>query len=66
MEVFLLVISMWGLTEQGEWTYIGNQNILNQEFTLEQCQKLIDPDNWSVHHDNEYYDIQLECFPKVD
>ena len=38
MEVlYVLVISMWGLTGEGDWTYIGNQDVLKQEFTLEQC-----------------------------
>mgnify|MGYP001437293520 CR=1 FL=1 len=64
MEMFLLVLSMWGKTADEEWVYIGNQNVLNQEFTLEQCEKLADDAYWSKHHTNEYYDIQMDCMPK--
>ena len=63
MELFVLVISMWGLTGDGDWTYIGNQDVLKQEFTLEQCTILADKSNWQKNHTNEYYDIQLDCFP---
>ena len=62
-KLFVLVISMWGLTGDGEWTYIGNQDVLNQEFTLEQCEQLSDKNSWTKNHTNEYYDIQLDCFP---
>jgi|TARA_B100001094_G_C17939365_1_gene674719 hypothetical protein len=64
MEMFLLVLSMWGKTEDEKWIYIGNQNVLNQEFTLEQCEKLADNSFWTKHHTNEYYDIQIDCMPK--
>jgi len=61
-DMFVLVISMWGLTAEGEWTYIGNQDVLRQEFTLEQCEIIADDSMWQKNHSNDYYDIQLDCF----
>ena len=54
---------MWGLTGEGDWTYIGNQDVLKQEVTLEQYTMLADKSSWQKNHTNEYYDIQLDCFP---
>ncbi len=34
-----------------------------QEFTLAQCEQLSDKNMWSKNHTNEYYDIQVDCFP---
>lgn len=61
--LYVLVISMWGLTAEGDWTYIGNQDVLKQEFTLQQCKMLADKSSWQKNHTNKYYDIQLDCFP---
>ena len=61
--LYVLVISMWGLTAEGQWTYIGNQDVLNQEFSTAQCEKLADKNMWTKNHDNEYYDIQMQCYP---
>tara|TARA_Y100001954_G_C15566062_1_gene481054 strand:+ start:498 stop:692 length:195 start_codon:yes stop_codon:yes gene_type:complete len=56
---------MWGLTAQGEWTYIGNQYVFNTPMPKEQCEELIDKDNaWSIHITNEYYGIKFDCMPE--
>ena len=56
MELYVLILSMWGLTAQGEWLYIGNQYVYNTPMPKEQCEKLIDKDNaWSLHLTNDYY-----------
>ena len=34
---YVLVISMWGNTGQN-WQYIGNQIVLQQPMTLDQCE----------------------------
>ena len=65
MKTYVLVITMWGLTAQGQWTYIGNQDVLKQDFTLEQCEMLADKSVWRKHHTNDYYDIQLDCHEKA-
>tara|TARA_Y100001973_G_C5169162_1_gene317980 strand:+ start:240 stop:440 length:201 start_codon:yes stop_codon:yes gene_type:complete len=64
MKIYVLVLSMWGLTAEGQWTYIGNQNVLKQDLTFEECQKLADKSSWEKHHKNDYYDIQLDCYEK--
>ena len=61
-DLFVLVISMWGLTAQGEWTYIGNQYVNNNPMPLENCEALIADNQWSDHRTNEYNDIQFDCF----
>ena len=64
MKTFLLVITMWGQSADGNWNYIGNQYVLNQEFSLDQCEQLAANASWSEWRSNEYYDIQFECHEK--
>jgi len=65
MELYVLILSMWGLTAQGEWLYIGNQYVYNTPMPKEQCEKLIDKDNaWSLHLTNDYYSIKMDCMPE--
>ena len=59
--MFVLVISMWGQTADNEWKYIGNQYVLNEEFTKAQCEQIIEDKSWSRHEENEWYRIQLDC-----
>ena len=61
MKVFVVVISMWG-NNGTDWEYIGNQYIMQETFTQEQCTKIID--NWRSHKENEYYRLQFDCFHK--
>jgi hypothetical protein len=63
-KVFVLVISMWGHNGTA-WEYIGNQSVLNQDMTLQQCQVLSDEEKtWTKHDTNEFYRIQMQCYPK--
>lgn len=64
MELFVLVLSMWGKTAMGNWEYIGNQYVYNTPMTQEQCVNLIDRTQWSHHHTNEYYRVQFDCMPE--
>lgn len=64
MEMFILVLSMWGKTASDEWIYIGNQYVYNTPMTQEQCENIINPSSWSFHGTNEYYKVQLECMPQ--
>ena len=60
---FLLVISMWG-NNGAEWEYIGNQIVLQQVMTEEQCVYLIDEDMWKASYKNKYYQMMAHCFPE--
>ena len=64
MKVYLLVISMMGITEDDTHMFIGSQMVLNQEMTLEQCEFMLDEKLWSNHWDNEYYYMDVSCHEK--
>ena len=64
MKTFLLVVTMWGQTEDGTWLYIGNQAVLNHEFSYEQCEKIAADESWTKWMDNQYYDVQFDCHEK--
>ena len=63
MKEFVLVISMWGHIG-AEWTYVGNQIVLQQSFTQEQCYRLLEKDMWKANYENEYFKMNIQCFPK--
>ena len=60
MKTFLVVISMWGNTGE-EWVYMGNQYVMKELLTKQQCRMIVDSDNWKRHETNEYYKVQIEC-----
>ena len=62
IETFVLVISMWG-NDGNEWQYIGNQMVLQQEMTEEQCVYLIDEKMWQATYHNDYYRMIAQCYP---
>ena len=64
MELFVLVLSMWGKTAMGNWEYIGNQYAFNTPMTQMECEGLIDKQSWSYNETNEYYRIQFDCMPE--
>ena len=61
MKLFVLVLSLWGQTETGDWVYIGNQYVYNDTMSEEKCLYMAELDNWSWHEGNRYYSIELEC-----
>ncbi len=61
MKLFVLVLTLWGQTESGDWLYIGNQYVYNDTMSEEKCLYMAELDNWSWHETNRYYSIQLEC-----
>ena len=65
MKTFVVVISMWGNTGK-EWVYTGNQYVMQELFTYEQCQQIVKSSNWKKHETNEYYGLQFDCFNKDD
>ena len=65
MKEFLLVISMWG-NDGSEWLYIGNQYIMQELFTKEQCDIIANNNNWQKSETNPYYGLQFDCFHKDD
>lgn len=60
---FVLVISMWG-NNGTEWQYIGNQIVLQQPMTEDQCEYLISEDMWTAHYNNINYRLMAHCFPE--
>ena len=56
---------MWGNTGDG-WMYTGNQYVMQELFTLEQCNAIVDSTNWQKHEENKYYGLQFDCFEKDD
>ena len=56
---------MWGNTGK-EWLYTGNQYVMQELFTKEQCEQIVKSSNWQKHETNEYYGLQFDCFNKDD
>ena len=65
MKTFVVVISMLGNTGDG-WMYTGNQYVMQELFTLEQCNTIVASSNWQKHEENKYYGLQFDCFEKDD
>jgi hypothetical protein len=61
-DLVVLVVSLWGQTASGEWTYIGNQYVQQQPMPLTECSELIAAKNWAKFEDNPYYKIELACY----
>ena len=38
--------------------------VWNHEMSEQQCEKLASDESWSKHFDNEYYMMQLDCWPE--
>lgn len=60
MKIYLLLISVWGYNGT-QWEYTGNQYVMKEYFTFEECQKLINEDNWKRHENNLFYTMQFDC-----
>ena len=65
MKAFVLVISIWG-NNGTDWVYTGNQYIMSELFTEEQCLNIADTYNCNKIRKNQYYDIQFDCFNKEE
>ena len=63
MKSFLVIISMWGFNGYAG-VYIGNQYVMQELFTLQQCERIIDLNGWEAFEENENYKIQLDCVHK--
>jgi len=61
MKTFVVVVSIWG-NNGTDWVYTGNQYVTKNLFTEEQCQQIVDNSNWNKIRNNEYYDLQFDCF----
>tara|TARA_B100000085_G_C18485989_1_gene489243 strand:- start:742 stop:957 length:216 start_codon:yes stop_codon:yes gene_type:complete len=62
MKEFALVISMWGHTGV-EWEFIGNQSILKETLSQEQCEFLSHEELWDHKNQNKFYKILIQCYP---
>jgi hypothetical protein len=56
---------MWANTVDG-WMYTGNQYVMQELFTIEQCNEIVAKTNWQKYEENEYYGLQFDCFEKDD
>jgi len=65
VKTFVVVISMWANTVDG-WMYTGNQYVMQELFTIEQCNEIVAKTNWQKYEENEYYGLQFDCFEKDD
>tara|TARA_Y100001937_G_scaffold81139_1_gene109761 strand:+ start:252 stop:458 length:207 start_codon:yes stop_codon:yes gene_type:complete len=65
MKAFVLVVSIWG-NNGTDWVYTGNQYVMQEMFTKEQCMSMADSSNWNKFRNNPYYDIQFDCFNKEE
>jgi len=65
MKEFLLIVSMWG-NDGTDWVYIGNQYIMQELFSKEQCEIIANNNNWQKVETNRYYGLQFDCFHKDD
>jgi len=63
MKEFLLVVSMWG-NNGTDWVYMGNQYIMQELFTKEQCMMIAAKENWKQVVTNKYYAVAFDCFHK--
>lgn len=61
-KAYILVLSMWG-SDGVEDHYIG-QLSLQQPMSEKQCLWMLDDERWSASYDNEYYKIDMHCFPQ--
>tara|TARA_B100000700_G_C14293609_1_gene511568 strand:+ start:179 stop:379 length:201 start_codon:yes stop_codon:yes gene_type:complete len=61
MKTFVVVVSIWG-NNGTDWVYTGNQYVMNELFTKEQCEQIVDSSNWNKFRQNQYYDLQFDCF----
>ena len=57
--LYVLVITLWGLTAEGNWVQVGNQLVLNEPMAKEQCEEYMH--RWSWHESNEYYNFTMSC-----
>jgi len=60
---FVLVISLWG-NDGSQWIYTGNQYVMQEKFTVEQCKIIINSNNWQKYEENPFYKLQFDCFHK--
>ena len=63
-KVFVLVISMWGLTEEKVWVYTGNQLVLQQKFNeLSECEQL--GRKFLKFDMNKYFTFKVQCIEDI-
>ena len=54
---------MWGFTGEN-WQYIGNQIVLQQAMTQEQCEYLLADGMWHAFYSNDFYKMSIQCAPE--
>ena len=61
--LYVLVITLWGLTAEGNWVLVGNQIVYNESMTKQECETMAD--NWNKYELNEFYRMSIECHEKA-
>tara|TARA_R100001015_G_C4634562_1_gene201299 strand:- start:3593 stop:3805 length:213 start_codon:yes stop_codon:yes gene_type:complete len=63
MNLFVLVISLWGFTGT-EWQYVGNQIVYQEPMSKEQCEEMTK--HFAKYEYNEFYRMSLQCVSADD
>jgi len=64
-KVFVLVISLWGLTAEQVWVYTGNQLVLNKKFyELEKCEEF--GRSFIKYDFNQFYTMKVQCVEDIN
>ena len=64
-KVFVLVISVWGLTAEKVWVYTGNQLVLQDKFLdKEACQTM--GRNFMKFEMNKYFTFKVQCIEDIN
>ena len=64
-KVFVLVISVWGLTAEKVWVYTGNQMVLQDKFLdKEACQTM--GRSFMKYEMNKYFTFKVQCIEDIN
>jgi len=62
MKEWIMVISMWG--NDGSMNHYIGQLALQEPMTEKQCEYMLKDGRWAASYKNEYYSMQVHCYPK--
>jgi len=62
MKEWIMVISMWG--SDGVTDHYIGQLALQESMTEKQCEYMLRDDKWAASYKNDYYSMQVHCYPK--
>ncbi len=62
MKEWIMVISMWG--NDGSMNHYIGQLALQEPMTEKQCEYMLQDNKWAASYKNDYYSMQVHCYPK--